>query len=338
MNRISTIIFSLAIAFAMASCGGDNKPQGADWGHTEYYEDFLFKEYEPVVMANTLEIELNNDAARFFNSDEASIELCVSSDPDKFVRPTDIIVYFNGKQCENFKFSIAPKAQIGKEDSELDEDYYTVSGELAIEFKDEALDGRHEYYVLYSDCSSKNTVRLRDSEQVIQVSKKDLTYTFEGSIVNGIFATKETIYNPAAVATFWTIVGFLTLVLLWLGFGRYIFFPRIKVPSIEFVGPGSFFGSYQVKGCYKVVLTSNKNAKQNFIKRILTGKILYIYNEIWTTDIIIEHCDKESVEIFTGGDWSCNAHQLFRHKTYIIKNNKTHKEDKLKGKGDITIL
>ena len=301
MNRISTIIFSLAIAFAMASCGGDNKPQGADWGHTEYYEDFLFKEYEPVVMANTLEIELNNDAARFFNSDEASIELCVSSDPDKFVRPTDIIVYFNGKQCENFKFSIAPKAQIGKEDSELDEDYYTVSGELAIEFKDEALDGRHEYYVLYSDCSSKNTVRLRDSEQVIQVSKKDLTYTFEGSIVNGIFATKETIYNPAAVATFWTIVGIIAAIILWLFVSRCIIWRPTRFSKIYF-DYNDGYGSNPVKtsGCYEVVCTSDANLKDSTSERILKGKRMYVVNDFWKDTVIIKDGSRRNSVIVSG--------------------------------------
>ena len=84
MNKISSIILFLTIALTAVSCGDKEEAQGKNWGHTKYYKDFPLKKYTPVIMSNTLEVELNNDAARFFYDDNAFIKLCISSSPNEF--------------------------------------------------------------------------------------------------------------------------------------------------------------------------------------------------------------------------------------------------------------
>lgn len=334
MNKVLNIIQFLTIAILAVVCNGcGEKPQGADWGHTEYYEDHFLKEYEPVIMSDTLELEFNNDAARFFNDDDAYVELRISSDSVKFVKPKNIIVYFDNEPCTDFTFCIYPKRFFGDEGFDLDMDYYIAGGTLGIEFKDEAEEGRHQYYILYSACSGKNRLKLKGAIDEQPVSETDMTYAYDGSIANGIFVTKENVENPAAVIIKWLIYITAALLIAWFGFLRYMLFKRIKVPEINFKGPGTFNGLYKVKGYYKVILTSDNKKKQNTFVGICTGKILYLYDSVWTSDVVIEHYDKQSVTIQTSGNITCNDYQLNRYNTYEIKDRKN-----LNDKGYITIM
>ncbi|MBQ5888010.1 MAG: hypothetical protein IIW77_01885 [Bacteroidaceae bacterium] len=322
MNKVTSILI-IMVAMVMASCGGsDSKPQGAHWGHTEYYEDHLFKKYEPVVMSNELEIELNNDAARFLSNEDAFIKFQISSDSTKFVRPKDIIVYFNDTPCPDFTFCMYPKKQIGLEESEITNDYYLICGKLGIEFKDEANNGGHHYYVLYDGCKGKNQVALKDSNTPQPAYTRDLQHAYDGSIIDGIYISKETVENPAAVIIKWIITIILIALAVWFIVFRNLLYPKIRVSCILFTGPGHFSGSIRVKGCYKVVLTADKNKKQGILSKIFIGKILYVRDDIWTSDIVFSHFDKNSVAISVSGNWSCSGFKLCKYNYYEIKDTK----------------
>lgn len=322
MNKVTSTLIIIA-AMVMVSCGGSkSKPKGAHWGHTEYYEDHLFKKYEPVVMSNKLEIELNNDAARYLSNEGSFIEFRISSDPKEYVRPTDIIVYFNNEPCPNFTFRMYPKEQIGLEENDITNDYYLISGTLGIEFKDDANNGGHHYYVQYYDCAGKNYLSLKGSKESQPAYKTDLQHEYSGSIIDGIYISKETVENPAAVIIKWIIRIILVALAVWFILLRNLIYPKIRVSCILFTGPGHFSGSIPVKGCYKVVFTADKNKKQGILSRIFIGRIKYVYDDVWTSDIVFSHFDKNSVAISVSGNWSCSGFKLEKYNNYEIKDTR----------------
>ena len=59
INHFTVITF---IASILVSCGEKEMDASMLWGKTDYYADFLFKDYEPVKMTKTICFETNEDA------------------------------------------------------------------------------------------------------------------------------------------------------------------------------------------------------------------------------------------------------------------------------------
>ena len=323
MNKISSIILFLVGAFITCSCGGHEEIPGEIWGHTEFYKDHVFKKYEPIVMSRTLQVELNNDAARFFNDEDAFIEMGLSSDPDRFVAPDNIKVYFNNESCEDFTFKIYPKEQICKGEQELDKDVYFASGELGIEFLDDATEGEHKYYILYLDCNGKNILKLKDADDNdwISVSKKDLTHDYAGAISKGVYATKEVIANPAAVAVRWTLIGVVSFVLFWLFLSRCVIwtsaFSKIELDYND--GYGATYA--RTAGCYEIVCTNDPRKKDGVFERIIKGKRAYVRNEFWTDPITIKKGNMRRVIISGARNYDIEGELIRKEEIHIINND-----------------
>lgn len=323
MNKVSSIILFLAVAFTTISCGGCEEIQGENWGHTEYYKDHIFKEYVPVVMSRTLQIELNNDAARFFNDDDAYIEMGLSSDPDRFVEPENIKVYFDNEPCEDFTFRIHPKEQINKGDKELDKDAYFASGELGIEFLDDATEGEHKYYILYLDCAGKDILKLKGAEDSdwVNVSKKDLTHDYAGSIAKGVYATKEIVANPAAIAVRWTLIGIAAFVIFWLFLSRCVLwtsaFSKIELDYND--GYGATYA--RTAGCYEIVCTDDPKRKDSVFERIFKGKRAYIRNEFWIEPVTIKKGNKRRVIISGARNYDIEGELIRKEEIYITNSD-----------------
>lgn len=322
MNKVSSIILFLVVVFATISCGGREEIQGENWGHTEFYKDHIFKEYEPVVMSRTLQIELNNDAARFFNDKDAFIEMGLSSDPDRFVEPENIKVYFNNEPCEDYTFRIYPQEQINKGDKELNKDAYFASGELGIEFLDDAAEGEHKYYILYLDCNGKDILKLKGAEdsEWVKVNKKDLTHDYAGSISKGVYATKEVVANPAAVAVRWTLIGIASLVIFWLFLSRCVIWTS-AFSKIEIDYNDGYGATYErTAGCYEIVCT-NDTRKDGFFEKILKGKRAYIRNDFWTEPVTIKKGNMKRVIISGARNYDIEGELIRKEEIYITNSD-----------------
>lgn len=318
MNKVSSIILFLVIAFTTISCN-DDKTKGENWGHTEYYKSYWFNKYEPIIMTRTLELELNNDAARFFNDKNAYIEMCVSSNPDKFVEPEDIKVYFNHQLCEDFKFKLYPKEQLGKEDETLNKGEYAITGDLGIEFESSMAEGEHTFYLLYLSCNGKNILKLKDSDDWLNTNSKDLTYAYGGSISSGIYATKEEIMNPAVKMTLIILGTLLGFYLIWLLILRPLFYHHFRQKEFIIRYPSSNEDRYvNIKGFCSLILT-DCDIKQGFIKKMFKTCDAVEVNKVWTSKVVITPKGRNDLKIT--GDVRCSTDdpvfgEKFKIKTY----------------------
>lgn len=326
MNKISSIILFLTIALTTVSCGGKEEPQGKNWGHTKYYKDFPHKDfplmkYTPVIMSNTLEVELNNDAARFFYDDNAFIKLCISSSPNEFKKPENLVVYFNNEKCENYTFDLKPKEQIKAQDETLMKDTYTISGELGIELKNEATDGEHRFYVLYSCCDGRENFSLKDSNDEIQGRPEDVEKNclYEGSIENGLYLTKETIMNPLKKWTIIIITSVTALYLLWLLILRPAMYPHFRHKELCIKYPSSREERYvKIRGYCSLILT-NKEVKQSALKKLFRTCDVVEVNKVWTSTVVIKPKGRNDLKVT--GDIRCSTDDPIFGEMFKIKTN-----------------
>lgn len=318
----------MAVVAIATSCSEEKQPTGDNWGTTEWYPDRFYYSYDPVRMTKTLEFEFNDDAREYLKGDDGYFELAISSSPQTYTKPTNIKVYYNDEYCEDGKFRVKLSEATADESNP---NVYTA--DVGIEFLDGAKEGIHQYYIVYSgDMAGNSHIRDNARDNAIETNKDDVAVELFTLDEDGFYVEKIDVKNPVDVVLTWIgIIGGIGLA-IWLIFGRYFFYPRIMVSRIMFTGPDTFNRSIAVKGCYKVVLTADRKKKQGLFARILTGKIRYIYDDVWTDEVSFEHRNKRSVCIHTTGDWTCDSFLLERHNTYTIDNMGTKK------RGDITIV
>lgn len=316
----------MMVVIAIAtSCSEEKQPTGDNWGTTEWYPDRFYYSYDPVRMTKTLEFEFNDDAREYLKGDDGYFELAISSSPQTYTKPTNIKVYYNDEYCEDGKFRVKLSETVADESAP---NVYTA--DVGIEFLDEAKEGIHQYYIVYSGDMAGNSY-IRDNDNAIQTNKNDVSVELFTLDEDGFYVEKIDVKNPVDVVLTWIgIIGGIGLA-IWLLFGRYFFYPRIMVSRIMLTGPDTFNRSIAVKGCYKVVLTADRKKKQGLFARIFTGKILYIYDDVWTDAISFTHSKRDSIIIHTTGNWECDDRRLVRYSNYKVSNIAT------KAKCSITI-
>lgn len=308
MKAVIKILCTIAL-FSFVSCQKEQPIKGVGWGYTEYYESSIFKKYDPVRMEKTLCFELNNDADTLLRGDR-NLTFHLSSD-NKSLKPLKgVRVYVDGEPCKDGIITIK---------STTDSDQKAQSSEvkivLGLEFLDEATDGKHILYLLGGEIAN-----CEEFNQYAGNIGVDM-----GVLDEGIVIEKKTIANPGNVVASWILIIILALLLVWIIFLRPILFTRISIARLQIQGPGAFMGMFPIKGCIKVVLTSKK-VKQNFLHHLFVGKIKYITNDVWISDVTFEPRDRKSLRIRTKDDFSCDATILEKHNTYKLTNMKTKEQ------------
>ena len=103
------LLFILIFPLCFLSCGKKSESLSkVIWGETDYYNDFLFIKYNPVIMTQKLEFDFNEDAQRLLNRD-IEIEIVEKNERDKFVSAQNIKLYKNGLLCNGNVLKINPK-------------------------------------------------------------------------------------------------------------------------------------------------------------------------------------------------------------------------------------
>ncbi len=310
-----------AVVAVISSCSEENRPTGDNWGTTEWYPDRFYCSYTPVVMTRTVEFDLNEDARLYLDCQGGFFELAVSKEPGEYVKSNDIKVYYNGMLDEDGKFHVTLN----------DDKSGKFTADIGVEFVDGVAEGIHKYYIVYTgQMDGNNSINVQGTN--LTASKEYVTVDMCNLDAEGFYVEKIDLVNPVDKILIWvgTILGICLAV--WIIVGRYLFFPRIRVSRLQFTGPDTFNRTPTVKGCYRVVLTADRKRKQGIIARLFTGKILYIYDDVWTEEVLFEHRNKKSVRIRTKGDWTCDSFSLEKHNSYIIENMTT------KQKGEITVV
>lgn len=256
MKKLLKILFVLIIIVSFTSC--KDKKDVVVFGETEWYEPWMWKEYEPVIMERYIEFDFNEEAKHWLQGKPLKFELrTIDDDPVKNIK-----LYVNDKYCADNIFVI------NVQDTEA---------KIGIEFEKTAKEGNHSYIIKYIPSGG-------ESLKLDVISFESFGYN------NSIQAKKKDVANPAKVATIWSVIGFVALCVLWLIVSRLIIwsstsFSTIYIDYNDNMGPKRI----RMNGKYELVCTNNPRKKDSFMAKIFKGSKQYEYNDFWSHDVII--CD-----------------------------------------------
>ena len=287
-------VLSVLVGILFVSC--TSSPAGVIWGETDFYSDFLGKKYEPVIMNRTLELQFNDDARDLMTGQEKITFQLVEKDEDgRDVSPTGINLYKNGVLCENNRLAVS----VGETEIEV-----------GLEFTKEAAAGYHNVY-------------LRP-ESLAGLDRIDDT-----AIANGLVIRKNNVHNPLAVMLLWIAIFLIAALILWLLMMKPMVYPTFSVGQLRLQDPVPYSALCPLKHYRKVILTS-RSTKQGFFNALFTGKIKYIVNPIWTSDVVFEPKDKNSIRIRPSKEYQADALILRKNQDYILENTSTKAKTKMR--------
>ena len=240
-------------------CFTSCKDNGTFWGKTNYYDNFLFVKYEPVRMDQTLVFDFNEDALQLFNGD-VKFEVVEKNENGEFVVAQNIKIFKNHEIC------LDNVLRINKRDKEV---------AVGIEFTDDAFDGSHTLFL-----------REIGSSGIDRIDYQELS--------TGICVTKNKDMNPLLLGLMWFLIIVLAACIVWIIFLKPLFYESFKVKSM--IITTNRFKSTSIKGCKQVICT-NKKQRQSFVNKIFTGKVVYVQDDFFTTDILITPRDKKTVRV-----------------------------------------
>ncbi len=252
MKRVIFYLLAITSLLPLSSCK-ESESNSVFWGETKYYKDFLWKKYEPVRMEKTLEIEFNEDAKNFANLWSERIEFNVVNITNN--KPFEHIkLYKNDELCNNNVLVITP------EDEEV---------QVAIEFLESAPEGNHILTLVERGNSGLDRIEIEMGDGVV-ITKKDIT-------------------NPLALTS--SISGSaILIILIVLAVILRLASPKIKhtLTVIEPIAQNIV----RRNEARRVVLTSDRKQKQGLISKIFKGKTKYVYNDIWTSTVVLTYANR----------------------------------------------
>ena len=288
-NMFCKVAVATVLLLTMIACGSEKKPQGNNWGHTEYYESSIFKSYTPVVMSGEVEFKLNTDAQTLF-AKGGTVTFHISTDPKKVVAPEGIIVYCNGEKCENASFNL-----------NIDGAVETLSCTLGLEFESGAKEGVHQLYILYANKWQPNFKNI-----VLQSGNKQIPHTVQphelkADIVNQgeFYIEKSNVANPGNVIAGIIFATLLGLFILSLVISR-MMHARIGANTVNIMG-SDYQTRVKIRG-YRMVVFTKVRQKQGFMNKLYTGTILYVVNPFWESDVTILPGSKKVIKLKGSAD------------------------------------
>ena len=288
INHFTVITF---IASILVSCGEKEMDASMLWGKTDYYADFLFKDYEPVKMTKTICFETNEDAnGRVGN---VKFGLYKKTEDESYIPVKDEIrLYKNDVLCENNILLITP------EDHEV---------QLGIEFTPEAEEGVHKWFLKVLDNGGFDRINEYATEE------DSLPLLLEWK------AEKNEVMNPLKRNIIGASVTIIVLAILWYFISRFIIWRSVPFSKIYITYPNQDYHTIRMNGKYQLVCSNNKHAKDSILSVIFKGNKQYEYNEFWSHPIIIERGrNAKSIRISKLGDFILNGDKIRKQPFEII--------------------
>ena len=103
------------------------------------------------------------------------------------------------------------------------------------------------------------------------------------SYISSIYFKHEICWNPLKTFLFWFCIIVIISAAFWFGLFKPLIFPRIRLNRIELSNSGRYYINKRINGARKVVVT-NCFKPQNFFNKFFTGKIVFIKDDIWTSE------------------------------------------------------
>lgn len=296
MKTLNIYLSTLYVLICLLFVSCTTTPEGVIWGETDFYSDFLFKRYEPVIMNHTLELQFNDDARDLMTGKEQIFFQLIEKDEDgRDIAPAGINLYKNGVLCKDNRFAVS----IGENE--------VVVG---FEFTKNAAEGYHNVY-------------LR-AESFGELDRIDDT-----AIARGLVIRKNNVHNPLAVLLLWVAIFIAAVLILWLVVFKQMVYPTFSVGQLRLQDPIPYSVLCPLKHYRKIILT-DRNAKQSFFNALFAGKIKYIVNPIWTSVVVFEPKDKNSIRIRPSKEYQTDALILRKNQDYTLENTTTRTKTKIR--------
>lgn len=274
-QKLQFVVLLLGIGL-LTSCGLNGDKTSELWGETEYYNDFLWNHYEPLVMQRTLCFEWNEDAL----TDKTPIKLALRARKEDFSykKAKHIKLYRlkeNGewKPCKNLEFKVKPG---------------TNRVTLGIEFKEEAKDSVYNLAFCVQDAGN------------IDLVNEENVYNTTHVTPICIRTIKTTKMNPLAKLIMWIGILILTALLLWRLILRRMVFPTFAFSNLHIM----YLDGESKKGIedcnmsdVRKIVCTNTNLSQGRLNYFFTGRVEYVTNPFWTSPVEIIPEDSNCVEI-----------------------------------------
>lgn len=262
MKKISLLLMTMIVCMILSSCQESVK-DSAMWGTTEYYEDFFWHKYEPVLMEQTLEFDFNEDAQKLL-ANEVFTFVVVELDENGNEIPNQFKVYKDSVECKDATFTVTTA------DKEV---------RLAMEFLPDAREGNHKLFLREKVASGLTRI----------------DYT---ELAEGVYIKKDNDMNPLAQGTAWSGTTLLVLLVAWLIVSRMIFWPAVRFSRIEIdYHDGAGFRRIRTSGCYELVLTNNKKQGDNIFEKIFKGSRKYEVNDFWSSPVTLKSGMRKTIRI-----------------------------------------
>lgn len=291
----------------LVSCGKktDDSNATARWGKDNYYDKFLWKKHVPDTLYKTLAFDFNEDARNFMEK-PLRLGLFKKTDTGKMlpVMENEMEVFVDGRKCPDNIIDVEPDTELLK---------------VSIVFNNDAENKVHHWFFRAVDDGGLE--RINDMAPD--------TYNADNASLMDVEAEKHEVMNPLAEGFLLTTIFLIAALLVWLLALKAIFFPTFRVGKVQVQDPVPYNSLKRVRGYRKMILT-NKMPKQGFLNKIFAGKILYEVNELWTSPVVIEPKDKNSVRLRCPKDFMADARVLKKNQEYTIQNMTTSKKTKIK--------
>ena len=266
------ILAVLCPLMLLASCGkkADEPNAPTRWGKENYYDKFLWKKHVPDTLYRTIEFDFNQDAKNYMDK-PLRLGLFKKTDSGKMLPVTEneMEVFVDGQKCPQNIIDVQPG---------------TDQLKVGIVFKPEAENKVHHWFFRAVDDGGLERINDMDPD----------TYKADNASLMDIEVDKNKVMNPLAMGTALTTLLLLAALLVWLFVMKAIFFPTFRVGKIQLSDPVPYNTLQRMRGYRKMILT-NTLPKQGFFDRVVAGKILYEVNDLWTSEVVIEPTDRNSV-------------------------------------------
>ena len=301
------ILAVLCPLMLLASCGkkADETNAPTRWGKENYYDKFLWKKHVPDTLCRTIEFDFNQDARNYMDK-PLRLGLFKKTDSGKMLPVTEneMEVFVDGQKCPSNIIDVQPG---------------TDQLKVGIVFKPEAENKVHHWFFRAVDDGGLERINDMDPD----------TYKADNASLMDIEVDKNKVMNPLAMGTALTSLLLLAALLVWLFVMKAIFFPTFRVGKIQLSDPVPYNTLKRMRGYRKMILT-NKQPKQGFFDKVFAGKILYEVNDLWTSDVVIEPKDRNSVRLRCPKDFMADARVLKKNQEYTIQNMTTGTKTKIK--------
>ncbi|MBR6864925.1 MAG: hypothetical protein IKM75_08695 [Bacteroidales bacterium] len=301
------ILAVLCPLMLLASCGkkADEPNAPTRWGKENYYDKFLWKKHVPDTLYRTIKFDFNQDAKNYMDK-PLRLGLFKKTDRGKMLPVTEneMEVFVDGQKCPQNIIDVQPG---------------TDQLKVGIVFKPEAENKVHHWFFRAIDDGGLERINDMDPD----------TYKADNASLMDIEVDKNKVMNPLAMGTALTTLLLLAALLVWLFVMKAIFFPTFRVGKIQLSDPVPYNTLKRMRGYRKMILT-NKQPKQGYFDKVFAGKILYEVNDLWTSEVVIEPKDRNSVRLRCPKDFMADARVLKKNQEYTIQNMTTGKKTTIK--------